>query len=106
MFIPGETVTHEFTIPFADTELSKVIVTYKQDNKLVFTKTISSFEKITETKTKIVLLFSQEESLMFTGGIDYTIQLNVYTTRGSRAACTEFKQSTGVQHYKKVISNA
>lgn len=105
MFIPGETVTHEFTIPFADAELSKVVVTYKQDERIVLTKTISSFEKVTETKTKITLPFSQQDSLMFKDDTVYTIQLNVYTTRGSRAACTEFKSNTGKQHYKKVISN-
>lgn len=105
MFIPGETVTHEFTIPFADTELSTVIVTYKQDNKIILTKTISSFEKVTEAKTKIVVTFSQQDSLLFDEHSDYTIMLNVYTIRGSRAACKEIKGSTGVQHYKKVISN-
>ena len=105
MFIPGETVVHEFIIPFMNSDLSKVIVSYKQDNRIVLTKTISSFTAISSTESKITIAFSQQESLLFSDDIDYTIQLNVFTLRGTRAACTEFKSSTGKQHYKKVISN-
>ena len=106
MFIPGETITHEFTIPFADDEISKVIVTYKQNNKIILTKPISSgFEQVTQAKTKITVLLSQQESLLFSDKDDYFIQLNVFTNEGARAASAEFRGSTGHQHYKKVITN-
>ena len=105
MFIPGETVTHEFLIPFVRTELAKVIVTYKQNNRIVLTKTISSFEETAHTESRVVVSFSQQETLLFDCNSDYTIQLNVFTANGARGACTEFKGSTGVQHYKKVIDN-
>jgi len=106
MFIPGETIAQEFIIPFADTELDKVIVTYRQNDRIVLTKPISSgFEKISEVETRITIILSQQESLLFEDKIDYTIQLNVYTTRGSRAASKEIKAYVGRQHYKEVISH-
>ena len=107
MFIPGETITHEFIIPFLETEISKVIVTYKQNNRIILTKPISSgFEKYSAGKTKVILAMSQKESLLFDGENDYTIQLNVLTVKGgSRATCAEFQGSTAIQHYKEVINN-
>lgn len=106
MFAPGETIAQEFTIPFADTELKEVVFTYKQNNKVILTKHITSgFEKITEVSTRITIILSQQESLLFDEKNDYTIQLNVYTLRGSRAASTELKGSNAAQHYKDVINN-
>jgi len=106
MFVPGETVAQEFLIPFADTELSKVVLTYKQNNKIVLTKPISSgFEKVTETQTRITVPLSQKETLLFCDKYDYTMQLNVYTIWGSRVASKEIKGSTGTQQYKDVITN-
>lgn len=113
MFSPGETVQHKFVIPFAAREVSKVVVTYKQMDHVVLIKEITSDitpttddqgqERATECQFDYVL--TQEESLLFDEKRDFLIQLNVYTTSGSRAASCEIKGSNGVQHYKEVIRN-
>ncbi len=107
MFHPGETVCHQFIIPFVAVELSKVIITYKQDDHIILVKELTSgFEKYeTKAQSIISVTFSQEESLLFDDFHDYRIQLNVFTKEGARAASCEIKQSTGVQHYKEVITN-
>ena len=106
MFTPGETVVHHFIIPFADDELAKVVITYKQHDRIVFMKEIiSNFEKITEVSTRITLALSQQETLLFDDNSNYSIMLNVFTNRGSRATSAELHDRTGKQHYKKVMSN-
>ena len=107
MFHPGETISHTFIIPFAVVELSKVIVTYKQSDHIVLTKTITSgFEQgETKAKSKVIVTFDQRETLLFEENKPYTIQLNVYTQEGARAASCEIKGSSGVQHYKEVITD-
>ena len=105
MFIPGETVAHEFIIPFISSEVQKVIVTYKQNDRLILIKTITSGFEDLDTKTKFVVTLSQNESLMFDNKSDAWIQLNVLCQNGTRAACNEFRASTGKQHYRQVISD-
>lgn len=106
MFIPGETVAHEFIIPFISSEVIEVLVTYKQNDRVVLKKTITSnFEEVPENKTKITIALSQQESLLFDDKNDAEIQLNVMCQNGTRAACKEFKVSTGKQHYRQVISD-
>lgn len=105
MFIPGETIVHEFIIPFIASDLSKVILTYKQNDRIILTKTISSFEDVGAGKTKVTFAFSQKESLLFDNDANYKIQLNVYTDSGTRASSVELESFTGIQHYEKVIGN-
>lgn len=106
MFNPGETIIHQFVIPFLSTELSKVIVSYKQGDDIVLEKTVTSgFTPIEEyTKTQFAVTLSQEESLMFSDLNSYTIQLNVLTIFGTRAASKEIRGTSGVQHHREVIS--
>lgn len=106
MFSPGETICHRFIIPFVANEISKVIITYKQNDHIVFIKTITSgFEEDQKPeRTLITVAFSQEESLLFDPYADYRIQLNVYTYLGSRAASCEIKQFNTVQHYREPIT--
>lgn len=107
VFIPGETIAHEFIIPFAHEDIAEVIVTYKQNNKVVLTIPITSedrFEEHGETETRILVTFSQKESLLFDDKNDFKIQLNVLTNRGgARAASVEISSNTGIQHYKNVM---
>ena len=44
MFNPGETLVHEFIIPFIYDTIEKVIVTYKQNDRLILIKEITSFQ--------------------------------------------------------------
>ena len=106
MFSPGETICHRFIIPFVATEISKVILTYKQNDHIAFMKTITSgFEEYEQPeKTLITVAFSQEESLLFDCKDTIKCQLNVYTYLGSRAASTEITIKPYVQQYRDVIS--
>lgn len=104
MFHPGETVSHTFIIPFIADELSKVVVTYKQNDHVIITKQITSgFEPYQTVKTQVVVPFTQSESLLFEDNKFYSIQLNVITVSGARATSNEIKGQSGVQHYKEVI---
>lgn len=106
MFNPGETVCHQFTIPFVADELAKVIVSYKQDGYIVFEKSITSgFESKTRTETIVNVEFTQEESLLFNEYRRYTIQLNVLTKLGTRASSKEIKSENGAQYHKEVMSD-
>jgi len=106
MFHPGETVTHTFTIPFIVSEVSEIVVTYKQNDHIILKKTITSgFEEAGADKTKIVIAFSQQESLLFAEKRPFTIQLNVCTVDGTRCTSKEIKSETGVQHHKEVMTN-
>ena len=113
MFNPGETVQHKFVIPFAAREVAKVIVTYKQYDHVVLVKTITSGITPTQNdqgqdnpaESQFDYVLTQEESLMFAENSEVKIQLNVYTTSGSRATSKELRSSNEVQHYKEVIRN-
>lgn len=107
MFNPGETVVHQFVIPFVAAEVSKVVVSYKQGDCIVFEKTITSgFEEAdSNLKTKFNVMFTQEESLTFNELYDYYVQLNVITTYGTRATSKEIKGRNGAQYHKEVISS-
>ena len=107
MFSPGETVAHQFIIPFVANEISKVVVSYKQDDDIVLEKTITSGFKKHEVsaKTEFIVTLSQQESLLFNEIKDLYIQLNVYTKEGARATSTPIRSANGYQFYKEVISN-
>ena len=105
MFNPGETVLHRFIIPFIPNEISKVIVTYKQEDDVVFEKTITSgFEGLeSNTKTQFTVDFSQDESLLFKDLYNYTAQVNVLTIHGTRASSKPIKGFNGSQYHREVI---
>ena len=118
MFHPGETVTHNFVIPFERTSISKIIVSYKQNDHVILERTITSAmldpENVNENtlvpiqdpaKTKFRIQLSQRESLLFKDVSDFKIQINVFTTSGSRHASAEIKGSSGVQHHREVMSD-
>ena len=106
MFHPGETVSHTFTIPFSSSEVAKIIVTYKQNDHIILTKTITSnITDSSESTSLAVVTLTQEESLLFEEGKDFKIQLNVLTNSGNRITSNEIKGENGAQHYKKVIED-
>ena len=106
MFAPGETVAHVFIIPFIADEIEKVVLTYKQNDRIVFEKQITEgFEEVeAKTKTRFTFAFSQTESLLFEDSQPFTIQINVINKYGSRATSKEIKGQNGVQHIREVIS--
>lgn len=105
MFHPGETVTQRFTIPFVASTLSQVIVTYKQGDHLVLVKTITSNFEDVDGKTRITVVLTQAESLLFNDKMKFTIQLNVFTKDGTRATSREIRSENAIQHYKGVMPN-
>lgn len=106
MFSPGETVVHRFNIPFIASELAKVIISYKQGDDIIFEKTITSgFEELDVIKTKITIVFTQTESLLFKELRDYTIQVNVLTKTGTRATSKIIKGKSSAQYHKEVIDD-
>lgn len=106
MFFPGETIVHQFIIPFDIVDVAKVIVTYKQNDQIVMEKTITSgFTETEDNKTSFDYSFMQPESLAFQDNSNFTIQLNVYSKGGTRHASHEMKESSGVQYYREVIED-
>ena len=106
MFFPGETITHNFVIPFAKNEVSKVVVTYKQNDQIVLEKTITSgFVDEGTSLCSFDYTFSQPESLAFQDNSNFSIQLNVYSVAGTRHASYELRESNGVQYYREVITS-
>ena len=105
MFIPGETITHIFVVPFMATQITKAVITYQQNDKTVLTKTITSnIEPLEDNKSRIVISMTQQESLLFADNNNILIQVNIYMN-GTRCTSMEFKTSSGKQHYRKVMTN-
>ena len=103
MFIPGETITHRFYVPFSTAE--HIYVTYKQNNKLILEKTVSGNSIVQEgINFYFDVEFSQEESLLFVNNNSYTVQLNVTLTGGKRCTSVELKGTNGVQHIREVVA--
>ena len=102
MFIPGETATHRFSIPFTASEISKVVVTYKQHNRVLLEKEISSFEG-----NEVVLTLSQAESLLFECNTEFSVQLNILMADETTRCASDVKYSTtGTQlNREEVIVN-
>ena len=105
MFIPGETISHQFFIPFVRSDVGKILVTYRQFDDVILVKTVYPGQIETlEGKSQFTVTLSQEESLLFDNEADYYIQLNVIFTSGARCASSEMRGTNGVQHVKKVVT--
>lgn len=108
MFIPGETIAHQFIIPFVANEIEKVIVSYKQDDHIVLELTVTS-EQIEQGETaaeaKFTVSLSQTQSLLFMNNKDTYAQLNVILPNGTRCSSKEMKLDTGNQHIREVIED-
>lgn len=105
MFCPGETVVHQFNIPFAVNDISKVIVTYKQRDHIVKIIPVDSgfTQGESEYETAFSVTLSQNDTLLFEERCPYKAQLNVLTVSGTRSASDEMWDETGPQQYKEVI---
>lgn len=109
MFIPGETISHRFHLPFSKTNIIKVIATYRQDGHIVLDpKTIYPSQITTEqTGSQFVITLSQEESLLFEDDKYFYVQLNVLTSvNGSNVRTTsyELRSETKLQHLREVVT--
>lgn len=119
MFHPGETVIHRFIIPFAYREVKKVIVTYKQNNRIILVKELpekgstafptQELEAASETNffkatAQFDVALTEEESLLFSDETKFTIQINVVTMSNTRAASHEIQSESGIQHYRELAT--
>ena len=105
MFIPGETITHKFYIPFSTANINKIYVSYRQDNKIILIKEVTQSDIRAEgINYYFEVRFTQEESLLFKNNNSYTVQLNVALESGSRCTSVELKGENGVQHVREVVS--
>lgn len=106
MFFPGETITHRFVIPFAANEIDKVILSYKQNEAIIFEKTIDSGFTAEDTHiTSLEFQLTQLEGLLFSDDVPFTIQANVITKAGTRHTSHEMSSSSGIQYLREVILN-
>jgi hypothetical protein len=104
VFIPGETVSFRFILPFVDEEIVKVITTFKQNDHIVCEIPVES-SYIGDGQ--FVITLSQEQSLLFKDDTDFYIQLNaILNVDGSsiRCASTEIKCSNYRQHIREVVN--
>ena len=104
MFFPGETITHRFIIPFAANEIDKVIVSYKQNEAVMFEKIVNTgFTEQDQGSTLVEFQLSQGEGLLFADDTPFTVQLNVFTSVGTRHTSHVLSSSSGVQYMRDVI---
>lgn len=102
MFIPGETIIHNFVIPFDTTKIANVIVTYKQNGQVVLMKTVAA--EAYGPQSQVTIHLTQDESLLFRDETSFLVQLNVIMTDGSRCASRELKGISGIQHLRKKVT--
>ena len=106
MFIPGETIAHQFYLPFVRSDISRVYVTYHQDDRIILKKYVTATQLVPEERRSYFNMdLTQEESLLFQNDKLYTIQLNVVFANGARAASTEIKGINGMQHIQEVVTS-
>ena len=114
MFLPGETIIHEFKLPVIPGEVSKVVITYEQNDRIVLVKTVAAGSVLPDgTTSKVQCRLTQRESLLFespevnrfnTNGVPFTVQVNIYTKSGTRLTSIPANGKTGIQHYREVVS--
>ena len=101
MFFPGETVLHTFVIPFSSKDVAQVVVSYKQNEAIIMEKSVTGgFKPDGDNVCSVEIEFTQQDSLLFSDNAAYTIQINVYTSEGTRHTSHEMKSSSGIQYLR------
>ena len=103
MFFPGETDFHIFTIPFMAEDISRVIVSYKQRDRVILEKEASAAETVEEFKCQVTVSLTQQETLRFCDDEPIAIQLNVYSTENARVTSRPILIRCGEQFYREVM---
>lgn len=79
------TVTHTFSLPFSYVAyISKVLITYKQRNEIVFTKDENQIE--VRNDKDILVKLSQEDTKQFLPNIPVKIEIRALTLGGDAIA--------------------
>ena len=106
MFIPGETIAHEFIIPFVRSDIGRIYVTFYQNGRTVIEKSVPS-QQIVQRGTEesyFVIILTQYESLLFDDRSEYFMQLNMVFKNGTRSSSHLMRGETGIQHIRKVVT--
>ena len=109
MFIPGETIRHGFIVPFVANEIEQAVITYKQNDRVVYEKTVSAtsedsmIESLDENRSRISFDFTQSASLLFDDNLPFTAQVNIYTVFHSRHTSKPVSSASGSQYHRKIL---
>ena len=106
VFIPGETISHKFVVPFQSGSVTKIIVTYRQDNHVILEKIVypGQVESLPAGNGQFTVLLSQEESLLFDDDKLFYVQINAILTNNTRCTSAEIKGTNLKQHIREVVS--
>lgn len=105
MFIPGETISFQYYIPFVRNDVEKLVVSFKQRDRVILQKIVYPGQIEGEgSNSKVVITLSQEESLLFENNNKFKMQLNVYFIGGARCTSMELVDETGQQHIREVVN--
>lgn len=112
MFIPGETIAHTFTIPYPKDSIGQIIISYRQKDRIVLEKIITSKKNMVSTEednTIVSAVLTEAESLLFEDNCEFRIQINVFFgedgTNG-RSSSYETRGWTGYQHIRNLSTSA
>ena len=84
------TPTHSFVLDIDPSLISKILITYSQNNSEVLSK---REDEITLDENVAKVKFSQEDTNLFEAGVGIEIQVRVLTTGGDALASDIFKKS-------------
>lgn len=107
MFIPGETIAHQFYIPYTRGDVKQISVSYRQDGQVFLVKNVyppQITDESSGTGSSFVVTLSQQESLLFKDDFSFKVQLNVIFVSDARAACPEMDGRNGMQHIREVVN--
>ena len=104
MFIPGETISHHFVIPFVKGYINKAVVSYKQNDHIVLKKEVEQIWIDDHPDgSQFTVNLSQQESLLFKNGADLYVQVNVLLFDGTRCTSVEMRRESSSQHIREVV---
>lgn len=103
MFYPGETDYHIFTLPFSASDISSVLVSYRQKGRVVLEKQAGDYEAVSDSECRVAVSLSQTETMKFVDDEDITIQLNVIGSDGGRSTSIPISVRCGMQYHRQVI---
>lgn len=83
--IQGTTPTHNFTLPFAASQIEALRIAYEQNGKIVLTKEKEDCEL---SGNKVTVKLTQAETIGFEAPGNVRIQLHIRTTEGKGLVST------------------
>ena len=103
LLLPYTTPFHSFKLPVSAEFISKLYITYAQDDLILFEKTLEDCEFL-ENNTKVRVLLSQEETGKINDcGHDVLVQVTGKTLDNKRFTSKARKLKTGKVIKKEVI---